>query len=362
MATKITMTIVPLEKSDMLEKVNNFPDNVAEAFTLSKDIVLPSNYSNISNILVLGMGGSGIVGDFIRVLLRNSAIPVHVNKHMLPPRFVNENTLVLAITYSGKTEETLLALKSCVSSGAKIISVTSSNELGSICERKKIPCVTVPENGQSRASLGYLLVPSLCILENNGILRRVENEIMETVEVLNNIKRECQPDLPLEKNLARSLAFDLIDRFPIIYGEYNFSDIIALRWKQQFNENSKVHCYYDVFPELLHNEIEAWDTDGQVYKNYALVLLRDSIYEREVGLQQKISATEYMIQQKGAKVREYWSKGRSELTRLLSLSYLGDFASVYLAIAKGIDASAVHSIEFMKRFTFGKEMVVSEYK
>ena len=108
MAAKITMTIVPLEKSDMLEKVNNFPDNVAEAFTLSKDIVLPSNYSNISNILVLGMGGSGIVGDFIRVLLRNSAIPVHVNKHMLPPRFVNENTLVLAITYSGKTEETRL--------------------------------------------------------------------------------------------------------------------------------------------------------------------------------------------------------------------------------------------------------------
>ena len=144
-------------------------------------------------------------------------------------------------------------------------------------------------------------------------------DVIETVEVLNNIKEKCDPELPIAKNVARSLAFELLGRFPIVYAEHNFTDSVAIRWKQQFNENSKVHCYYDIFPELLHNEIEAWDTVGNVHGNYALILLRDSIYEQEVGLQEKINAAEYMIQQKGAKICEYWAEGRSELSRLLSL-------------------------------------------
>lgn len=360
------MTIVPIEeKSGMLEKVISFQTQVAEAFALAKDLVLPSSYSNISSILVLGMGGSGIVGDFLRVLLRNSSVPVYVSKHLFPPRFVNEKTLVFAVTYSGKTQETLVALEACIQYGAKIIGLTGSHRLKSIFDAIDIPnlrFIEIPENGQTRASLGYLLVPLLCMLQNAGILRRANCDIMETMEVLKKIKNECSPDVPLKRNPARSLAFDLLDRFPIIYGEYNFTDAVAIRWKQQFNENSKVHCYYDLFPELLHNEIEAWDAMGRIYENYALILLRDSIYEHEIGLQRKIRATEYMVQQKGCKIFEFWSRGRSELARLLSLSYLGDFASVYLAMAKGIDTSAVHNIEFMKRFEFVKEMVSDEPK
>ncbi len=150
--------------------------------------------------------------------------------------------------------------------------------------------MTVPQNGHSRASLGYMLIPILLMLEKIGILKGVENDVVETVEVLNNIKEKCGPEIPVAKNVARSLAFELLGRFPIVYGEQNFTDSVAIRWKQQFNENSKVHCYYDIFPELLHNEIEAWDSVGNVHGNYALILLRDLIYEHEVGLQEKINA------------------------------------------------------------------------
>ncbi len=352
------MTIVPLEeKSSMLQKVIGFPAQVAEAYRLTKDLIFPYS-NNISNISVLGMGGSGIVGDFLRVLLRNSSVPVYVNKHPLPPRFLNEDSLVFAITYSGKTQETLDALENCVRLRAKTIVVTSADELKSICDKKKIPCIQVPENGQTRASLGYLLVPLLCMLQNATILRRVSYDITETIGVLNKINKECGLDVPLKKNPARSLAFDLLDRFPIIYGAQNFTDVAAMRWKQLLNENSKVHCYYELFPELLHNEIEAWDAEGRIYENYALVLLRDSVYEREIGLQGKIRATKYIVQEKGSRIFELWSQGRSELARLLSLSYLGEFASVYLAMAKGIDASAVRNIEFVKRTGFVKEMVI----
>lgn len=333
-------------ESDILGTVASFPSQVAEAFASAKDFVFPSSFGKVSNIVVLGMGGSGIVGDFLRVLLRNSSIPVYVSKHSFPPCFVNENSLVLAITNSGKTQETLDALETCINFTTQIVAVTNDHELESRCGEKNVPCIMIPKNGHTRSSLGYLLVPLLCMLQNASILRKVNYDVMETIEVLNKIKKECSPDLPLRRNPARSLAFDLLDRFPVIYGEQNFTDAAAIRWKQLFNENSKVHCYYDLFPELLHNEIEAWDSS--TYENYALIVLRDSIYEREIGLQGKIKATKSLVEQKGAKIFEFWSQGRSELARLLSLSYLGDFASVYLGIARGIDTSSVHNIELIK--------------
>lgn len=189
------------------------------------------------------------------------------------------------------------------------------------------------------------------MLQNGGLLSSRNCDILETIEVLKKIKKECSPDVPLRRNPARSLAFDLQDSFPIIYGEYNFTDVVAMRWKQVFNENSKVHCYYDLFPELLHNEIEAWNGGERVYESFMPIFLRDSIYEREVGLQAKITATKYILQQKTT-MFEFWSLGRSELARLLSLCYLGDFTSVYLAIAKGNDASVTQNIEFIKGFKF----------
>ncbi|MGH9922908.1 MAG: SIS domain-containing protein, partial [Nitrososphaerales archaeon] len=158
-----------------------------------------------------------------------------------------------------------------------------------------------------------------------------------------------------KKNPARSLASELLEKFPIIYGEYNFTDAVALRWKQMLNENAKTHCYCDIFPELLHNEIEAWDESENNDQKYALILLRDSLYERETGLQERIAATKYIVEQKSS-ISEIWSRGRSELARLLSLTYMGDLVSVYLAKAKGVDASKVRNIDLIKNLKM-KEMV-----
>lgn len=337
----------------MLESVLAFPKQVNHAFTLAKS--LPLDYDNISDIVVLGMGGSGIIGDYLRVLLRNSSLPFHVNKHSIPPRSIGKNSLVIAITYSGKTRETLDALDTCVKAGAKVVLVTSKRELTSMRYEGKVPCITIPEHGHSRASLGYMLVPLLYLLQDANILNKVDRDITETVEVLNQIKDECKPEVSLKKNPARSLASELSGKFPIIYGEYNFTDAVALRWKQMLNENAKTHCYSDIFPELLHNEIEAWDEPENNDQQYALILLRDSLYERETGLQERIAATKYIVQQK-SRIFELWSRGRSELARLLSLTYLGDLVSVYLAKTKGVDASKVHNIDLIKNLKM-KEMV-----
>jgi glucose/mannose-6-phosphate isomerase len=338
----------------MLQKIIDFPSQVAEAYSLlriQKDLP-PEFGGKFSSIVILGMGGSGIAGDFVRVLLRNSSIPVHVCKNSRPPNFVNDQTLVIAITYSGKTHETLDALNASIHAGAKCIVITSSHELGSTCEEKNIPWVFAPWNSYSRASFGYMLMPVLGILNKIGLFPTIDSDISEAITVLNEISKECDPSLPLRKNPARLLAQSLTEKLPVIYGEHNFTDVIALRWKQQLNENAKIHCYYEVFPELLHNEIEVWDSDSvsrDIGQSYAPIFLRDSMHEHDNHFEDQIEIAKHLVEIKGKEVFELWTKGKSELARLLSLSYIADFVSVYLAASRGANPESTSNIDSIKK-------------
>jgi len=348
------LTTVPVKESaDMVQKVIDFPFQVAEAYSMSiNQRELPPEFDGkFSSVVILGMGGSGVAGDFVRVLLRNSRIAVHACKNSRPPAFVNRGTLVIAITYSGKTQETLEALDASLNSEAKCIVVTASRELGSLCEEKKIPWIFTPWNGYSRASFGYILVPVLGILNRIGLFPTLESDISEAIMVLNEIREECGPNVTLHKNPARLLALALADALPVTYGEYNFTDVVALRWKQQLNENAKVHCYYDIFPELLHNEIEAWDGGtghAEQGEHSVLMFLRDSMHERDNHFEQRIEAAKYLAERNGAKVFELWTKGKSELARLLSLTYMADFVSIYLAASRGINPEVTDNIDYIK--------------
>ena len=349
------MTTVRLKEStNMVQKVIDFPSQIAEAYSkLANQRELPPEFNGkFSSIVVLGMGGSGVVGDFVRILLRNSRIPVHVCKNSRPPTFVNADTLVIAITYSGKTQETLDALDGSLNSGAKCVVITSSHELGSDCEKRMIPWIFAPWNSYSRASFGYMLVPVLGILNRIGLLPTIESDISEAIMVLNQIRAECGPDVPLQKNSARLLALALTDTLPVICGEYNFTDVVALRWKQQLNENAKVRCYHDVFPELLHNEIEAWGastSSNDKHQRAALLFLRDSTHERANHLEGGIGAANHLAESNDIKVFELWTKGKSELARLLSLSYVADFVSLYLAASRGINPEFINNIDYVKK-------------
>jgi glucose/mannose-6-phosphate isomerase len=137
---------------------------------------------------------------------------------------------------------------------------------------------------------------------------------------------------------------------PVVHGESNFIDVVALRWKQLFNENSKVHSYCDSFPELLYNEIEAWHQNARASHQHKItIILRDTIHESDTHLEEKIVAAKALIQSSGTLVFELWTRGKSELARLLSLSYMGDFVSVYLATSMGTEPSVIPNIEQLKK-------------
>jgi glucose/mannose-6-phosphate isomerase len=334
----------------MLQKVTEFPLQLAAALEQASANRFSVPSGKISSVVVIGMGASGVVGDFVKVLLRDHAIPVHVHKNSILPAFVNEETLVISVTYSGKTRETLDALNSSLTSGAKNIVITSSGDLCGICTHKGIPCIQIPENGFPRATLGHMLVSVMDVLYRAGLTRSFEPDVREAITTLNDIKQQCGAEMPQKGNPARLLAHALVGRFPVIYGESGFTEVVAVRWKQQMSENAKAHCYFDVFPELLHNEIESWhlSDNGQV-KEYALLLLRDALWERQTGMETKIDAAKRLAESKGAKVHDLWTRGKSDLARLLSLCYLGDYVSVYVALSRGIDPGPVHNIEQLKK-------------
>jgi glucose/mannose-6-phosphate isomerase len=182
-----------------------------------------------------------------------------------------------------------------------------------------------------------------------GLVSSFDSDVKEAIAVLDEIKEQCGPEIPEKSNPARLLAHALLGRFPIVYGESEFTEVAAIRWKQQMSENAKTHCYYDVFPELLHNQVESWHlSDNAQVKEYALLLLRDLMWEQQTGLDRKIDAVKQLAESKGAKVFDLWTRGKSDLARLLSLCYLGDFVSVYVALSRGINPGPVHNIEQLK--------------
>ncbi len=327
------------EQTLMLNKVADLPVQLLQSLSLKDSI--PS-FDGIDEVAVIGMGGSGIVGDFIKTVVKDHM--VHVVKGSDLPR-LGDRTLVIAVTYSGGTKETLAALNKAKEYTNKIVMITSSKDMEQLCNKQGIGCVRVVNNSYSRASLGYMLAPALLVLENSRILSSACKDIREASDLLSTIAGDKSRLGMLKRSmLRRSLA--------VIYGD-EFTRAAALRWKQMLNENAKMQCYYDVYPELLHNEIEVW-YEHNISDDTALILLRDEMYEMEQAdngydLYAIINKSKRLISSKGMNVTEVWSVGRSPLARLLSLSYIGDLLSVHLASARGVDPTKIPNIDYIKK-------------
>jgi glucose/mannose-6-phosphate isomerase len=318
---------MPLDSQNMLKSLKDFPQQCREALTLPKGI---SVSEEISNIVVVGMGGSAIGGDLLKTYLRDLKIPISVVRDYKVPNFVNENSLVFAISYSGNTEETLSAYSDSVSKGAQIISITSGGKLQN--ESSKV--ITIPTGIQPRAALGYLFFPMLGVLHNSNITRVKNEELNEMLKMLKNIEE-------FEEN-GREIAKKLKDKIPIIYSSEDLSPV-AMRWKTQINENSKLPAFYNIFSEMNHNEIVGYKG---MDRKFAAVLLRDDYDNDRVKKRMDICKS---LMEQYVDVEEVETTGKGLLSRLFSAIYIGDFTSYHLALWNHVDPSPVDIIEDLKR-------------
>ena len=318
---------MPLDSQNVMQMIKNFPAQCREALSLPKGI---SVSGRVDNIVITGMGGSAMGGDLLKIYLSDANIPVYVNRDYKLPKFINENSLVFAVSYSGNTEETLSALADAKEKNAKIIGITSGGKLADECEK----VITIPSGLQPRAALGYLFFPMLGILHNTNITRVKNDDLNEMMDILKQTDKFNDAGEELSKKLK--------EKIPIIYASEALG-AIAFRWKTQINENAKMPAFYNVFSEMNHNEIAAYKG---MDRKFAVVMIRDKNDNERIKKRMDICKE---IMEEHVEVEEVETQGESLLARMFSTIYLGDFVSYYMALWNRADPGPVEIIEGMKR-------------
>ncbi|RIH99860.1 bifunctional phosphoglucose/phosphomannose isomerase [candidate division NPL-UPA2 bacterium Unc8] len=336
------MQIKETDSSDMLTILLNFPQQWEEARRIGKEFS-PPDYKELKKIVITGLGGSAIGGDILRLYLNSELeLPIFVNRDYTLPRFVDDTTLFMAVSYSGNTEETLSAYKHAKEVRAKIAAVSSGGTLSKLCHQDGFPVTTVPPGLPPRTALGYLFLPTLITLQKLGLVKDKQDEIEETLLLLRKLSSEYAP--ASSENQPYKLALKLKGKIPIVY-QSEALGAVGLRWKTQINENSKILAYTVNFPEMNHNEIVGWERRNIApMANFKPLILRDKGEDGRIV--RRIDITKSII---GGEFEEIWSRGESLLARLFSLIYYGDFLSFYLAILAGVDPTPVKPIDTLKR-------------
>ena len=345
------------DPANMYNHIFDFPEQMARALNIGKSWKIdPKQFLDIKNIVLIGMGGSAIGGDLVRSLLNSKLeIPFQVCRHYKLPESVDDETLVIASSYSGNTEETLAALDDALNRKAMTAAITTGGMMAEVCKINEIPMALLPSGMQPRAALGFSFVPILMFLEKVKLIPSMANEITVIIEKLKTYRQEYIEDAPVKNNLAKKLAEKLQGKMAVIYSGPTLTDAVAVRWKGQICENSKTLAFCNQFAEFNHNELVGWsDITRQYAENLVVLILRDK--DDHPQIKKRMDIVKPLIEDTGAEVIEVESRGNSDLERMFSLIQIGDFVSYYLAILNKQDPTPVVTIEMLKAALADKDV------
>ena len=334
-----------IDRNNMLSFCVDAPKHYSAAVKIAKKMSV--NYPKPKTILVAGMGGSGIGGELLKDWARDRVtVPIEICKEYSLPKYVDEDTLVIVVSYSGETEESLSSFLQAVKRKCMCFCITSGGTLSQIAKKFCAPHVLVPSGMAPRATMPYLFTPLPILLEKIGLVSGVDKEISETARILRQVSDANSPEKPLKSNFSKKLAYSICGTVPIVYGFGSYR-AVAQRIKCQFNENSKILAKWETFPELNHNEIVGWEAIENLAKCFSTVFIRGD--DEPEPIRRRIEATKQLISNKTAKIFEIHSTGESIMAKMFSVICAGDFTSVYLAVLRGIDPTPVRTIDLLKK-------------
>ena len=302
----------------------------------------------IHNIVVMGMGGSGIAGDVLAAVANGTLpVPVTVMKQYRTPAFVGPHTLAFAVSYSGGTEETLSMTTGALDAGAQVVAVSSGGELADLVRARGGLHVGCPPGYMPRAALGALVAPLFVTLLRMGLLPNAHDLLVGAQRQLARRRDQCARPVTGAANPARELARKIGRTIPLIYGGGALGAVAAMRWKADVNENAKAPAFWNTHPELDHNEICGFGQHGDVTRQIlTLVELRHG-FEHE-RLEPRFAGTRTQVEECVSQVLEVRSEGDGRLAHLLDLMYLGDWVSCYLALENDVDPGPIPAIAALK--------------
>jgi glucose/mannose-6-phosphate isomerase len=329
----------------MFDAAAAFPEQIETAIATAHQVEGLPDGEQIDNVLVLGMGGSGVSGDLLaHVAGPFMPLPVVVVKGYEPPSYVNDRTLVFAMSFSGNTEETLEAATTAANAGGRVVAITRGGALGERCRGWAAPVIGIADDiPQPRAGLGALAAPMMIVLERMGLYHGAEGWLREAVEQL-KVRRD---KLAVDGSPAEQLAEDLARRVPVIHGGGGIGALAAMRWKTEFNENSRSPAFANAIPELCHNEIAGWGQNGDLTRQvFALINLRHDFEHPQV--MRRFEIMDPWLDEVVGDVFEVRAEGEGALAQVLDLCLFGTFTSLHVAVQEGIDPGPVPVLDELK--------------
>jgi glucose/mannose-6-phosphate isomerase len=334
-----------IDKSNMLGFCVDAAKHYREAARLAERIKV--DYPEPQNVIVAGMGGSAIGGELLKDYTRSTTkVPIEISREYRLPDYADKSSFVVLASYSGETEETLSAFVDALTRGCMVFCIGSGGALVKYAEKLSVPYLQVRGGMPPRAALPHMFLPLLKCMEKLGITPDFSPEFSEATELLQKVASGNAPEKPANENSAKTLAVNLNGLSPVVYG-FGIYRAVALRYKQQFNENAKVPAKWETFSELNHNETMGWENPMNLAKCYAVVFLREEA--ETVEIRARIETTKTLMQANLSKMFEVWAQGKGNLAKMLSTILVGDFTSVYLAALRGVDPTPVKTVTLMKQ-------------
>jgi len=334
------------DSDGMMAHISSMPDFCEQAWTKAMAFELPANYADINKVVILGMGGSAIGGDLLNSYLLNEArVPIILLRDFTLPTFVDENTLVIASSCSGATEETLSSFEESFNTGAKKLALTTGGSLKPLAQGKNIPVFSYDHLSPPRAALPFSLLPILCFLQKLDLISDKSEDVIDMIGTLRELLQEINAGVPFKDNQAKQLSSSLYGHLPLIYGAEILSQV-AHRWKTQFNENSKTWAFYEVFPELNHNAVSGIDFPRDLSRKIMIVMLRSPFLSPRIQMRYKLTCK--LLDDAHIKHHFVDGTGKNPLSHVMSTVMMGDYTSYYLAIMYQTNPSPTKNIDFLK--------------
>lgn len=321
----------------MEKLISAFPQNILDALDIALAVHFKKPSNEVRNIVICGMGGSGIGGKIVAEWIQDEIkIPVLLLHDYTLPKFVDKHSLVIGSSYSGNTEETLQAIYDAHKLGSHIIGICSGGELKSFCEKGNHDFIVVPGGNPPRSAIAFSIVQLTNIFVRLGFIAPKNlDEIKQGQELI-------QKESETIHHEAKKLAALLNTKVGIFYAGPNYEGV-AVRARQQFNENAKMLCWHHVIPEMNHNELVGWG--GGDNRFVAVFLNTNDLIPRN---KKRYDITKDLISKKDAEVFEITAKGDTQIQRSLYLINLVDWSSYYLSEIKKVDIMDIKVIDFLK--------------
>ncbi len=336
-------TIAAGDPGEMLADALSLPDQLRDAAWKVESAGL-TPWESRDGLVIAGMGGSGIGGALAVAAIGDQASrPISLARGYELPSWTTQDTTVLCTSYSGSTEETLACYEAAGVIGARRVVATTGGELGELARRDGVPVIPIAGGLQPRAALGYVFTAAIEVAALAGVAPRRTTEIDVAAAHLEELVREWGP-AGADDSEPKRLAQALHGTIPLIYGA-GPTRAVAYRWKCQINENAKLHCFAHGLPELDHNELMGWERAADSAPFSAVFLDDTDLHPR---IAQRIAVTRAIIEDQAETTVVVPARSGTSIERLLSLSLLGDLASIYLAVLRGVDPSPIVGIDRLK--------------